>query len=180
MALKMDTLFLELTVIVGYLVWSPVYGKETKCKEEFEMACVKRVICEFNEKIIDERREFMIEYKRPGQTREVIAACQWRNEQFSCDPVKGILCEAQPGNNFTVLIDTKEKCLTDGEIQFDVAHEQLIRCELSRDKSASNIKLNVTQAKGTSGSGADGNSVTVGVIAGVVICLLVTSVIAAF
>lgn len=26
-ALKMDTLFLELTVIVGYLVWSPVYGK---------------------------------------------------------------------------------------------------------------------------------------------------------
>ncbi|XP_025087906.1 uncharacterized protein LOC112560328 isoform X2 [Pomacea canaliculata] len=153
-------------VIAGLLVWYPVYAKDDKCHTEYETTCVRKVSCSFHEKVIEERREFKIEYIGPGQKKEVIALCEWRNGQFSCDPDKGYTCDEQPSNNFSVLIDTAEKCLTDGEILFDVAYEQIIRCNLSNGIGSGDPKLvGYKRPESTNNlqSGQEGNGVTVGV-----------------
>ncbi|XP_025110255.1 uncharacterized protein LOC112573832 isoform X2 [Pomacea canaliculata] len=163
----MSRLAMVLTaVIAGQLVWYPVYAKDDKCHIEYETTCVRKVSYSFHEKVVEERREFKIEYIGPGQKTEVIALCEWRNGQFSCDPGKGYTCDEQPSNNFSVLIDTAQKCLTDGEILFDVAYEQIIRCNLSNGIGSGDPKLEgYKRPESTNNlhSGQERNGVTVGV-----------------
>ncbi|XP_025094950.1 uncharacterized protein LOC112564392 [Pomacea canaliculata] len=182
--MEMSRLVVVLTaVITSQLAWSPVFAID-KCNTEYETTCVRKVSCSFHDKIVEERREFRIEYKNPGQKEEVIATCEWRNGQFSCDPAKGYTCDEQPSNNFSVLIDTAQKCLTDGEILFDVAHEQIIRCNLSNGVGNGNPKIESEKRPGSTNklqSGQEGNGVTVGVSSAfVIVVLLVLVILAAF
>ncbi|XP_025101161.1 uncharacterized protein LOC112568201 [Pomacea canaliculata] len=183
--MEMSRLAVVMTaVITSQPAWSPVFAIDDKCNTEYETTCVRKVSCSFHDKIVEERREFRIEYKNPGQKEEVIALCEWPNGQFSCDPAKGYKCDEQPSNNFSVLIDTAEKCLTDGEILFDVAHEQIIRCNLSNGVGNGNPKIEndtIPESTNKPQSEQEGNGVTVGVSSAFgIVFLLVLVILAVF
>ncbi|XP_025110256.1 uncharacterized protein LOC112573832 isoform X3 [Pomacea canaliculata] len=99
----MSRLAMVLTaVIAGQLVWYPVYAKDDKCHIEYETTCVRKVSYSFHEKVVEERREFKIEYIGPGQKTDGIGSGDPKLEGYKRPESTNNLHSGQERNGVTV------------------------------------------------------------------------------
>ncbi|PVD27208.1 hypothetical protein C0Q70_12362 [Pomacea canaliculata] len=74
--------------------------------------CAKRVICNFSDIVLREKREFIISL-RADSGDEMIADCNWvRSGKFDCDPATGYTCDPQLSIGMMDSLMTSESILS--------------------------------------------------------------------
>lgn len=73
---------------------------------------------------------------------EVIAECDWLSfRRFQCNEKEGFNCDEEMKTDFTIEINDTIRCLRNGELQLDVAHEGIMRCDLSLSMTFFNLLI---------------------------------------